>query len=113
MEENNFILPSYITEKYQDLFSLLPSIIQTKNITKEGIDELTKKNKLIWFRKFFDGNKLYNMEGLISYGSKPDMIYYDKVENENVYKFYILTNGENNEAIFFLIKSLNKYNTID
>ena len=53
------------------------------------------------------------MEGILSYGSKPDMIYYDKVENENVYKFYILTNGENNEAIFFLIKSLNKYNTID
>jgi hypothetical protein len=74
MEENNFILPSYITEKYQDLFSLLPSVIQTKNITKEGIDELTKKNKLIWFRKFFDGNTLINMEGILSYGSKPDMI---------------------------------------
>ncbi len=114
MEEvKEFILPKYITERYVESFSVFPSIIRTKNITKEGIDELTKKNKIVWFNKFFDGNKYHNLEGLITYGSKSDMIYYDKVESENIYKLYVLTNGENSEAISFLIKSLNKYNTID
>ena len=60
MEEKEFILPNYITEKYQDLFSLLPSIIQTKNITKEGIDELTKKNKhTIWYKELFADRRVY------------------------------------------------------
>ena len=112
-EKKDFILPNYITEIYDSSFTILPSIIQTKNITKEGIDELIKKNKLVWYRKFFDGNHLFNLEGLLMYGTKMDMIYYEKVGGESVYTLYILTNGENDEMISFLIKSLNKFNTID
>jgi hypothetical protein len=110
--EKESILPDYVTDKYKLLFNgfSFPNIVRTRNITKTGLDTLIEKNELKWSYSHYITGYEY-IEGLISWGSNPVLIYFKKLDNDNTYKIYVLTNNIDN--LNMLLIGLNKFFTID
>jgi hypothetical protein len=110
--EKEPILPDYVTDKYKLLFNSLPfpNIVRTRNITREGLYSLIEKNELKWSYSNFVQVHDY-IEGIISWGKTPTLLYFSKVQNEDTYKLQILTNNLDN--IKMLLVGLNKFFTID
>ena len=111
MENKNFISEK-IFEIYKNKFKTQtqPNIIRFKNITQKGIDTLIEKNKLEWSYSIFDNGFMFQ-EGLITWGDFLVLIYFQKIENDNSYKIFILTDKLTDVDI--LIVGLNKFITID
>lgn len=111
MEEKEEI-PNHVIERYKITFkeSLQPNIVRTKNITSDGVNTLIEKNKLIWSKSNYD-KSFTHIEGVVLWGSSEVIVYFKKIDNENTYKIYILTN--NLEKINMLLVGLNKFFTID
>jgi len=106
-------LPNHVIDSFKNSFEQYPSIVTTRNITVDGLSKLTEKNKIEWSKSFFDGKKHYYNEGLIKYGNNRILMYFKKLEHENVFNLTILYSLEDNEHLSFLLVGLNKYYTID
>jgi hypothetical protein len=114
MEEKiEFKIPDHVIDFFISNYQKYPSIVNTRNISKEGLSKLTEKNNIEWSKSFFDGKKHYYNEGLIKYGNNKILMYFKKLEHENVFKLNILYSLEDNEHLNFLLVGLNKYYTID
>lgn len=111
MEDKEF-LPEHVFERYKTIFKKeqKPSIIKTRNIIKDGIDILITKNKLLWSFSIYD-NGYEHIEGIVHWGSNDVYVYFKKLENENTYKLYIIS--DNLERVNPLLVGLNKFFTID
>lgn len=107
------LLPEHIIDFFKSDFKIYPSIVTTRNITIDGLSKLTEKNKIEWSNSFFDGKKHYYNEGLIKYGNTKILMYFKKLEHENVFNLTILYSLEDNTHLNFLLVGLNKYYTID
>ena len=105
-------IPQHIIDFYktENNSVLNPTVIRTRNITKQGIETLIEKNGLLWSSSFYDDNYYY-IEGLIQWGKNHLWFYFKKIDNDSTYKLYILTNEDQN--LTMLINGLNKYFTID
>jgi hypothetical protein len=113
-EKKEFIIPDFIFDKYINIYEEYPCITTTKNVLKTGIDLITQKNEIIWSKTFYDGYNEKINEGLINYNEKNKiMIYFNRYENEDVYRLFVFSTTKNKEMVYFLIKGLNKYFTID
>lgn len=116
-KENKIIkedIPDHVIDFFIKKYNKYPSIIQTRNIVFDGIETLTKKNKILWFNKFFDGVKKIIKEALIEYSdSHKIFIYIKRNENESIYKLYIITDNNDGDYVNLLLKGLNKFFTID
>jgi hypothetical protein len=110
--EKETILPDYVIEKYKTLFKSFPfpNIVRTRNITKTGLEQLIEKNEIIWSYSYYITCYEY-FEGIVSWGINPVLIYFKKLENDNTYKLYVLTNNLDN--LDMLLIGLNKFFTID
>jgi len=107
------IVPDHVVDIFNKKYELYPCFTQTRNVTLEAIDVLTKKNKILWFYKIHNDNFLIR-EALIDYSSLYKiMIYVESKKNEKVYKLVILSPSEVTTNIDLLIKGLNKFFTID
>lgn len=111
-EKNKNIVPDFIINMYEKKHMQLPCITQTRNVTEGAIETLLKKNKLVWFNKFYDGQKNIIKEGLIDYSNTYKIMVYIN-EKEKVYKLFILSTTESEMNVDLLIKGLNKFFTID
>jgi hypothetical protein len=112
MNEN--IVPDHIIDFYSEKYQFYPCFTQTKNVIAEAVNVLTKKNKIVWFNKLFNGNENTIREALIDYSSNYKiMIYVKSKEKENVYKLVILSSEDGGVNVDFLLKGLNKFYTID
>jgi len=111
--ENEKLIPGHVFDTFRDKFKTktYPNIIRTRNITKDGLNVLTNKNKVIWSFTFYDNSEFYYIEGNIWWGSDKVLIYFEKIVNETTYKLFILTLDIDN--IKMLLSGLNKYYTID
>ena len=109
MEEKEEI-PNHIFDRYRSInkFEFYPNIVRTKNIIRDGVDVLIKKNKLLWTNSNYDKRYIHN-EGLIVWGG--EFLYFKKLDNDTTYKLYILT--QDITKVEMLIFGLNKYFTID
>jgi len=113
-ENKKLFLPEHIIDFFIKKHETYPCITQTRNVTFNAIDLLTKKNKLLWFYNYFDGEQTILKDGLIDYSSTYKiMIYVSMVENEKVYKLFVISTTENQSNIDLLLKGLNKFYTID
>jgi len=112
-EKKEFKIPDHVINTYIKKYEQYPCITQTKNVTFDAIDVLTKKNKMLWFYKVYN-NEFYIKKVLIDYSSLYKiMIFVDSKENEKVYKLFILSSNDGGTHIDLLIKGLNKFYTID
>lgn len=111
--EKNMV-PKFIVEHYMNKYEVYPCFTQTRNVTYDAISVLTKKNKIIWFDKFFDGNITIIREALIEYNSTYKIMLYVKSKgDERVFNLFLLSTTDSNEHVDYLINALNKYYTID
>jgi hypothetical protein len=107
------IVPDHIVDIFIKKYELYPCLVQTRNVTVEAIDVLTKKNKMLWFYKVYN-NEFFIKQALIDYSSLYKiMVFVDSKENEKVYKLFILSSNDSGTNIDLLIKGLNKFYTID
>lgn len=111
--ESEFLLPDYVFKSFDLTFekNIYPNIVQTKNITIEGLNILISKNKLIWSSSIYEKDHYDFKEGLIVWGINDVLIYFKKQEQDYVYKIFILTT--NLDHLKMLILGLNKFFTID
>lgn len=111
--ENNKLIPDHVFETFKNKFKTetYPNIIRTKNITKDGLDILINKNKVLWSSTVYDHSEFNYIEGNIWWGSNEVLIYFEKIENDSTYKVFILTTDLN--KINMLLMGLNKFFTID
>ena len=113
-ENKKTILPEHIIDFFIKKHDSYPCITQTRNVKSNAIELLTKKNKIIWFYNHFNGEQTILKDGLIDYSSTYKiMVYVSMVENEKVYKLFIISTTENQLNIDLLLKGLNKFYTID
>jgi hypothetical protein len=107
-------VPKFIVDFYMDKYEHYPCFTQTRNVTYEAINVLTKKNRIIWFDKFFDGNTTTIREALIDYSANYKVMVYVKSKgDERVFNLFLLSASDDNEHINYLINALNKFYTID
>ena len=108
------ILPQHIVDIFLKKYELYPCFTQTRNVTIDAINVLTKKNKIVWFNKVFDGQNTFIKEALIDYSSTYKiMIYVKSKENENIYKLIVMSSEDSGLNLDLLLKGLNKFYTID
>jgi len=113
-ENKKLLLPEHIIDFFIKKYDTYPCITQTRNVTSSAIDLLTKKNKLLWFYNNFNGEQTILKDGLIDYSATYKiMIYVSMVENEKVYKLFVISTIENQINVDLLLKGLNKFYTID
>jgi hypothetical protein len=113
-EKKEFKIPDHVIDAYIKKYDQYPCITQTKNVIYSGIELLLKKNKLLWFNNFSDGENTLLREGLIDYSSTYKMmIYVSMVRNEKLYRNFIFSTTENKNNLDLLLKGLNKFYTID
>jgi len=112
-ERKEFKIPEHIIENYVKKNSEYPSTIQTKNVIADCIDQLKVKNKILWSSSYFDGETTHIKEGLLRYGSDDIVLFFSKINNERVYRLFILYDIDNPNNIFLLLRGLNKFFTID
>lgn len=113
-EKKDFKVPDHVINSYIEKYGQYPCITQTKNVIYSGIELLLKKNKLLWFNNFSDGENTILREGLIDYSSTYKMIIYISiVKNEKIYRNFILSTTEYKNNMDLLLKGLNKFYTID
>jgi hypothetical protein len=113
-ERKEFKIPEHIIDIFKKKYELYPCFIKTRNVVEGGIDVLTKKNKIVWFDKIFDGKNTHIKGALIDYSvSNKIMIYVKAKESEKVYELVILSSDESGVSVDLLLKGLNKYYTID
>jgi hypothetical protein len=67
MKEIEEIVPSHVIDIFLKKYETFPCFTQTRNVTLDAINVLTKKNKMIWFSKVFDGQNTHIKEALIDY----------------------------------------------
>jgi hypothetical protein len=107
-------IPDHVIDIFKKKYENYPCLTQTRNVTEDAIKVLTKKNKILWYSKFFDGNNLSIKEAAIDYSNNYKiMIYCKSKEDEKVYSLIIMSSEVNYEHVEFLLKGLNKYYTID
>ena len=113
MKQVNVELPNCVLDIFKSDFGVDPSETFVGNIKKDGIDILLKKNETIWFKRIISsGIELYN-EGLIKYGTNKLYIYFNKNEDESIYKLVILSVGKSDDATLkILINGLKQYLTL-
>jgi hypothetical protein len=110
--EINKKIPDHIFQTYFKIVNkeIYPNIVQTRNITIEGLISLTAKNNLVWVSSFYDNGLVY-LEGLVKWGKSQVFVYFKKIDKENVYNIFIIT--EDMGKIDMLLVALNKFKTID
>lgn len=113
MKQINIELPLCVIERFKNDFGVHPSETFVGNVKKDGIDVLLKKNDVLWFKRMINSNiELYD-EGLIQYGTNRMYIYFNKNDDESIYKLVVLSIGKNEEPILkILINGLKQYLTI-
>jgi hypothetical protein len=108
------IVPDHIVDIFSKKHEIYPCFTQTRNVTYGAIDVLTKKNKIVWFNRLFDGSEVVIREALIDYSSNYKIMIYVKMkENERIYKLVILSSEESGVNVDLLLKGLNKFYTIE
>lgn len=108
------IIPDFIIKMYQDTYDTYPSITQTSNVIFSGVEQLTKKNKIIWFYNLCNKNQEFIKDALIEYNTTHKiMVYVSAIDVERVYKLYILSTTESKNNVDILLNGLNKFYTID
>jgi hypothetical protein len=113
-EKKNFKIPEHIIDFFKSKHEKYPCFTQTRNVIGDAITILTKKNKILWFDKFFDGENNFIKQALIDYSAiYKIMIYCRAIDQENTYTLFIMSTEENKDQVEFLTKGLNKYYTID
>jgi len=114
MKEEKKIVPRHIIDLFESKHKKYPCMTQTRNVIGGAITLLTKKNKILWFDKYYDGNSDFIREVLIDYSTNYKiMIYCSSMEKEKTYSLFILSTEDNTAQVDFLTKGLNKYYTID
>ena len=106
------LIPDHVFNTFKNNFKteIYPNIIRTRNITKDGLNLLTSKNKVLWSSTIYDGDFNY-ISGIVKWGSNEVLVYFEKIVNETSYKLFILTLDVDN--IGLLLSGLNKFYTID
>jgi hypothetical protein len=113
-EKKDFKVPDHIIDIFKKKYESYPCITQTRNVTSDAIEVLTKKNKILWFNKYFDGVSNIIKEGVIDYSTTYKiMVYIKSKEREKIYNLYALSTNESDVNLNLLLKGLNKFYTID
>jgi hypothetical protein len=113
MKEEKKVIPEHVIDIFTKNYQNHPSVVSTRNITKDGLSKIIEKNKMKWVSSYFDGKKHHYKEGVVIYGNNQILMYFNKLEHENIYELSILYSLEENEHLNFLLVGLNKYYTID
>jgi hypothetical protein len=105
--EKKLPVPDYIINIYNKKVDteIIPSIVNTKNITSEGINTIIKKNDLVWFSSTIYKNVVVYHEGTIKWGQNKVLIYFERIMEDD-YRIFILT--PKLEYIDLLLIGLNK-----
>lgn len=111
--ENKDIIPDHIIELYKVKHNYYPSILKTKNITNQGLTKLIENNSIEWLDSEFDGKKQNYLQGAINYGKTNILLFFKKMEHENIFTIKILYSLDDMNNVNLLLVGLNKYFTID
>ena len=108
------IVPDHVVDIFNKKYELYPCFTQTRNVIHGAVDVLTKKNKILWFNKLYNGSESILREALIDYSTNYKIMVYIKMRgNEKVYKTIILSSEDSGVNVDLLLKGLNKFYTID
>jgi len=107
------LIPDHVFDTFENNFKTEshPNIIRTRNITKDGLDILINKNKVLWSSTIYDVGEYNYIAGTVKWGTNEVLVYFEKVTDNSTYKVFILTTDLNH--INMLLIGLNKYFTID
>lgn len=111
-KHNSYGIPNKVSILSENIIGSLPSIIETDFYTIDALRITLKKNKIIWSKKYFDGQVTIYNKGLIQFLDTKTLLYFTKNEYENTYKFYYLCNEDSSDSIIFYLNQLKKYKTI-
>lgn len=106
-------LPDHVIDFYKINFNKYPSILKTKNITNQGLTKLVDNNSIEWLDSEFDGKKQDFKQGVIKYGKNEILLFFKKLDHENVYLLKILYSLKDMNNVNLLLVGLNKFFTID
>lgn len=90
----------------------LPTVIETEFYTKDALDRILEKNKIVSSYKTYDGNKITLIDGLIRFSDSISFLYFIKRKDENTYKFYTICKEESSSGMIFFLNSYKKFKTI-
>ena len=108
------IVPDHVVDIFNKKYELYTCFNQTRNVIHGAVDVLTKKNKILWFNKLYNGSESILREALIDYSTNYKIMVYIKMRgNEKVYKTIILSSEDSGVNVDLLLKGLNKFYTID
>lgn len=107
------LIPDHVFDTFENNFKTEshPNIIRTRNITKDGLDILINKNKVLWSSTIYDVGEYNYIAGTVKWGTNEVLVYFEKVTDNSTYKVFILTTDLNH--INMLLIGLNKFFTID
>lgn len=106
-------LPDHVIDFYKINFNKYPSILKTRNITNQGLTKLVDNNSIEWLDSEFDGKKQDFKQGVIKYGKNEILLFFKKLDHENVYLLKILYSLKDMNNVNLLLVGLNKFFTID
>jgi hypothetical protein len=113
-EKKTYTIPKNIIDFFEKKYNEYPCITQTPNVVYGAIEQLNKKNKILWYNNLFNGSETIIKEAIIDFSTNfKTMVFVSNVENERVYRLFILSTTENKFNVDILIKGLNKFYTID
>lgn len=110
-EKKENAIPEHIIDIFLKKYITYPCITRVRNITCDGLNTLTIKNRRLWYDKLLLSDVVVDLEGVIEYGKL--MIYYKRNKDENIYKIYILSGGVEDQTFTLLINGLNKFYTFN
>jgi len=90
----------------------LPTVIETEFYTKDALDRILEKNKIVSSYKTYDGDNITLIDGLIRFSDSISFLYFIKRKDENTYKFYTICKEESSNGMIFFLNSYKKFKTI-
>lgn len=90
----------------------LPTVIETEFYTKDALDRILEKNKIVSSYKTYDGDNITLIDGLIRFSESISFLYFIKRKDENTYKFYTICKEESSNGMIFFLNSYKKFKTI-
>jgi len=90
----------------------LPTVIETEFYTKDALDRILEKNKIVSSYKTYDGDNITLIDGLIRFSDSISFLYFIKRKDENTYKFYTICKEESSNGMLFFLNSYKKFKTI-
>lgn len=108
-ETKTYYIPKDVKEIVEKVLNLKPSTLETEFFSNDGLNEILKKNELIWSNRVLKNGLSTYKNGIIKFKSSNILVYFTKRNEENCYKLFFMCEEKSMNSIMFYINKLEKY----